>query len=441
MDKFKGRWNHVAKLWKNALSQEGFPQFDRWLSNEFAKNSQYGSKDRRWYSEILFAGVRHGYFALFCSFLEGKNPTPELIESFQKKYQTPQSLFQGIKNIPTEEFFSWICLRYASTASSEITFIKELEDNQKNFYSILEQKLKNGSIQNQFIYHSVPLWFLPFFQKRVEASNLSQDQVEKFLTDLNTRPPLWIRINHEDKKDEVLAELEKENYQVKTLNSTMEVHGAKGVFTLNSYRQGFFEIQDLASQQIGQHVQAEPKDYVWDCCAGGGGKTLQIASFLKNKGVLYASDIREYKLEEVKKRAKRSGFFNIRCLKWEGEELPPFQKEIQTKGGFHWVLVDAPCSSSGTWRRNPDAKYRVQQENLNELKQIQLKLLSSASKAVLKNGHLVYSTCSWLLEENEKIVEEFLKIHPHFQLIKQNLLGNPFENSDSMFTAVLKYVI
>ena len=200
----------------------------------------------------------------------------------------------------------------------------------------------------------------------------------------------------------------------------------------------FFEIQDLASQHIGESIEVKGKQSVWDCCAGGGGKTMQIAAQLRNKGVIYASDIREFKLEEVKKRAKRAQFFNVRCLPWKGETLPPFQNEIQIKGGFDWVLVDAPCSSSGTWRRNPDAKYRIQCESISELNILQLQILSKASEAVVPGGRLVYSTCSWICEENEWLVESFLKAYPQFKLLQQNLLGSPKENADTMFRAVME---
>ena len=442
MSKFNGRWNHVYKLWESALNQETFPQFDRFLSNEFAKNSKYGSKDRRWYSDVLFAAVRHGYFALFCIHLFPHEFTTEALEEFKNKYQTPSDIFHGFKAVDANDFFTWVSLRCNLLgvkpeadiqANSREHFFKTLEDN---------LQLHDKNMEYQLLFHSVPLWFLNFFNQRIEISHLKIKESDRFLTNLDTRPPLWLRLNNEDKKEEVIQELKKEDYFVEDFheleNDALKVIGAKGVFTLNSYRNGLFEIQDLASQHIGSHVKATPKQYVWDCCAGGGGKTLQIASFLKNKGVIYASDIREYKLEEVKKRAKRAGFFNIRCLSWNGETLPQFQKEVQLKGGFDWVLVDAPCSSTGTWRRNPDAKYRVNNENIQNLTQLQLNILNTASKAVIKGGHLVYSTCSWIVEENEGVVTQFLQHHPEFSLVEKNLLGSPFENADTMFAAVLK---
>ncbi|MES2615754.1 MAG: RsmB/NOP family class I SAM-dependent RNA methyltransferase [Bdellovibrionota bacterium] len=428
MNHYNGRWNHVHQLWKNALSQEIFPQFDRWLSNEFAKNSKYGSKDRRWYSDILFASVRHGYFALLCTHIYPRPFTDQLVEEFKNKFKTPEDIFAGFKAANPEDFFDWVSLRYDSHDNRN-----SISEDKKNYFKSLVAHLNDN-----LMFHSVPIWFLDYYNGRLNQSNFNKQQMQLFLNNLDSRPPLWVRVNHLDRKNEVIQELKKENYSVEDFHATIKITGAKGVFSLNSYRNGLFEIQDLASQKIGLHVKAEPKQYVWDCCAGGGGKTLQIASFLKNKGVIYASDIREYKLEEVKKRAKRSGFFNIRCLTWNGESLPQFQKEVQIKGGFDWVLVDAPCSSTGTWRRNPDAKYRVHTENINNLCKLQLSILSKASEAVLAGGHIVYSTCSWIVEENEGVVAQFLQNHPEFKLVEQNLLGSPFENADTMFAAVIK---
>ncbi len=441
MSAFSGRWNHVYKLWKNALSKESFPQFDRFLSNEFAKNSAYGSKDRRWYSDVLFSAVRYGYFALFCTKLFPHDFSSDYISEFKNKIQSPSDILNEFRNVDFESFFTWISLR-CHLIDKKLDAHAQFNKMQ-DFYKKLEQILNSekGILEYKLLFHSVPLWFSDFFTKRIEISNLKNKEHMRFLENLDTRPPLWLRLNNKEKKEEVLQELKKEDFYTEDFHEleddALKIIGLKSVFNLNSYKNGLFEIQDLASQHIGSQVKVQPKQYVWDCCAGGGGKTIQIASFLKNKGVIYASDIRQYKLEEVKKRAKRAGFFNVRTLPWNGENLPSFQKEIQIKGGFNWVLVDAPCSSTGTWRRNPDAKYRVNHEGITDLATLQLSILTAASKAVINEGHLVYSTCSWIEEENEGIVREFLKSNPKFSLVTQNLLGSPFENADTMFVAVM----
>jgi 16S rRNA (cytosine967-C5)-methyltransferase len=261
--------------------------------------------------------------------------------------------------------------------------------------------------------------------------------LSSFLKAQTTRPPLWVRVNHPDKTDHVVHTLCQEGYVVQNVEGALSVSGERGIFLSDVYKQGLIEIQDFASQKAGASVQARPGDVVWDACAGGGGKTLQIASRLQNKGAVYASDVREFKLEEVKKRARRAGFFNVRCEPWDGVALPSFPREVEKRGGFDWVLVDAPCSSSGTWRRNPDAKYRIGESSVAEISALQKSILSNAARAVGAKGNLVYSTCSWLVDENEDVVRAFLSENPSFHLLEMRLLGSPCANSDTLFSAVL----
>jgi 16S rRNA (cytosine967-C5)-methyltransferase len=445
--KILNRLQHLFKLWSKSLEAQELPQYDRWLSNEFSLNKKYGSQDRRWYSEALFAAVRHGYFALFCcENLNSNALTEQSVELFKQKYSSHGHFLTALRNADVDRFFAFVFLRYCHSQDGQnllfswddyceaLSAQKPLLEKYKSFFEDCTAFLQ---VRHPFLYFSVPLHLSHYFERRVTLSDFSTSQKSTFLNHLNTRPPLWLRLNHPSQKSELLSELQKENFTFREENDAIEVFGNKGIFNLKSYQNGLFEIQDLASQSIGKSVGVKGKQVVWDCCAGGGGKTLQIASEHQNKGVIYASDIREFKLEEVKKRAKRAQFFNVRCLPWKGEALPDFPKEIALRGGFHWVLVDAPCSSSGTWRRNPDAKYRIDVNQLSSLNDLQLKILSNASKAVMPGGHLVYATCSWLVEENEGVVTRFLEQNPHFSLVSSNLWGSPHQNADTMFSAVL----
>lgn len=194
----------------------------------------------------------------------------------------------------------------------------------------------------------------------------------------------------------------------------------------------------MASQQIALAVDAKPGQKVWDCCAGAGGKTLAIASRMDNKGVVVATDLHGYKLEELKRRSKRADFFNIRTFEWGGNEALRLPKEIAQQQGFDWVIVDAPCSSAGTWRRNPDARWRFNEIDTAELIALQLQILNNAAKAVRADGKLVYATCSWQVSENETQVQWFLNHNPQFSLESQTMLGAPLQDSDAMFVAVMK---
>lgn len=448
---FEGRWGHLYRLWSKVVSQESLPQIDRWLAQEFAKNTKYGSRDRRWYSEAMFAGIRYGYFALFCEEYYKtslKNLTlnlSEFINEFSNSYFDEKSILNGLAQIETERLYIWIRLRYLLAKEFPESSNFKLNDdnyaNEKIFFNNFTEQLKLQSfLTANLIFLSIPLWYHSFFNERFLVSNWYEEQQLKFFNALESRPPMWIRLNDIAKSLEVLTDLVKEGYNASEYSPGIikltEVKG--GIFALKSFRNGLFEIQDLASQQIGQQVQVKAGQFVWDSCAGGGGKTQQIASLLNNKGVIYASDIREYKLEELKKRAKKSGYYNIRCIKWEGKSLPSFSKEVENKNGFDWVLVDAPCSSSGTWRRNPDSKYRISHKNLKDLVDLQFNILQNASLAVRDNGYLVYSTCSWICDENEKIIEKFLKRNEQFVLKEQKMLGSPFENADSMFVGIMQ---
>ena len=396
----QNRKKHLYALWNSFLLEGDFPQFDRWLKQEFAKHSSYGSRDRRWYADALFAEMRFGYLSLF---LEENLAYDE----FTQKYPTSESLLAGWKSLEVENFF---------------TRVQSLE----------HFEAQNTTLPDLLLHCSIPHWFLPFFEKRISQSGWSSDEVSSFLKMQNTRPPLWLRLNNEKYRAKVLEELQQEGHQVESHKNALKISGAKSILNLQAYQAGEIEIQDLASQFIGQQILASKGQSVWDCCAGGGGKTLQIASILKNKGVVYASDIRAYKLVELKKRADKAGFTNVQLLPWDGEKA---QKD------FDWVLVDAPCSSTGTWRRNPDAKYRVQATDIERYAALQLSILQKVCAAVRSGGHLVYATCSWTYEENEGIVRAFLEGNKDFSLLKQSLFGAPQENSDTMFAAVLQKLV
>lgn len=447
------RKRHLAELWSAALKLDQLPQMDRWISEEFRKNPSFGSRDRKWYSEMLFAGIRFGFLAIICqkayeAQLRFNIDSAKTVESWNQfliqlkpEIDSPAKILSVWKTISFSQFFLWTEMRYLSLSGTAEAPIFATEDSEKcaAFYTEFMQFLQNSTrTDDKLCLASVPLWFGQWLEERCEVSAWTQAEQAHFLTSLATRPPLWLRMNFADRLPEVRKELEKEDFRIESHGSALQANGLKGIFATESYRTGAFEIQDLASQEIGAHVDVRPGQLVWDCCAGGGGKTLQIASLLKNKGAVFASDIREYKLDEIKKRAKRAGFFNIRCMAWDGIKKPEFPKEVQLRHGFDWVLVDAPCTSTGTWRRNPDAKYRVNAQNVENLVQLQLQLLQKAAEALKPGGHLVYSTCSWIVAENEDICREFLKSNSGFQLVSMKILGSPVSNADTMFAAVFK---
>jgi 16S rRNA (cytosine967-C5)-methyltransferase len=183
---------------------------------------------------------------------------------------------------------------------------------------------------------------------------------------------------------------------------------------LAGLKAGEIEIQDEGSQLVALLVNAKPGDRVVDFCAGAGGKTLAIAAQMQNKGHLIACDINEARLKRCAERLRRAGLHNVETRALTSETDSWVKRH---KGSFDHVLIDAPCSGTGTWRRNPDARWRMPDLGLGGLVALQARILSSAARLVKPGGRLVYATCSVLREENEEQVAAFLAAHPTFRIV------------------------
>lgn len=213
-----------------------------------------------------------------------------------------------------------------------------------------------------------------------------------------------------------------------------------------AFGKGWIEIQDEGSQLISQMCDAQPGMQVLDYCAGAGGKTLSLAAAMQRKGRIVAMDNDERRLNKGKERYKKAGVADIietRCL--ADEKQRKWVKRQTEK--FDIVLLDVPCTGTGTWRRNPDMRWTVYGPSLEELTDIQADIMERACKAVKPGRKLVYATCSLLPDENEDQIERFLKDHPEFEIQpidKKRGLGSPFmrltphrHGTDGFFTAIL----
>ncbi len=236
----------------------------------------------------------------------------------------------------------------------------------------------------------------------------------------------------------VARELQQEKVSVQRRGQQLCALGGRGLSQSQLYKAGVIEIQDLASQHIVAAVAPKPGEKIWDACAGAGGKAIALASQMNNKGAVIATDLYEQKLVELKRRAKRGQLLNIRSFVWDGQQPLKLPQEIARQQGFDKVLVDAPCSSSGTWRRNPDARWRLSADDNAELMALQQRLLTLASQSVRPGGELFYATCSWQVEENEQQVADFMQQNDGWQLLEQTMLGAPEQDADTMFVARLK---
>jgi 16S rRNA (cytosine967-C5)-methyltransferase len=186
------------------------------------------------------------------------------------------------------------------------------------------------------------------------------------------------------------------------------------LFEMKAFADGFFEVQDEGSQLIAQMAKPKPGQLVVDGCAGGGGKTLQMAAMMENKGMLYALDTHERRLADLPKRTRRAGVHNVRT-----QAIGSNRGREVTKlfGKADVVLVDAPCSGSGVLRRNPDSRWKLGEERVVELVALQRTILEGYVPMLKVGGRLVYATCSLLQEENEEQVAWLLAAHPNLQLV------------------------
>ncbi len=269
--------------------------------------------------------------------------------------------------------------------------------------------------------------------------------------------PLDIRVNTLlAKRDEVLAELVRQQ-----ISATLMTYSPVGIrlrdkIPLNKdalFTEGKVEVQDEGSQLLGLMLAPKRSDMVVDFCAGAGGKTLMLAALMNSQGRLYALDVSEKRLANLKPRLKRSGASNIQPTLIDNEND---LKVKRLAGKIDRVLVDAPCSGLGTLRRNPDLKFRQSAQSVAELNQKQANILNAAARLLKKGGRLVYATCSILPEENQHIVQTFLASHPDFVLrpagevlAQQKVameMGDYLElrphlhNTDGFFAAVLERI-
>lgn len=207
------------------------------------------------------------------------------------------------------------------------------------------------------------------------------------------------------------------------------------VFTTEEFQAGLFEVQDLNSQRVGHWVKPMPGMRVIDACAGAGGKSLHMAALMENKGQIIALDIFPKKLEELKRRARRSGAHNIETRLIESRKTI---KKLYQKADA--VLIDAPCTGIGVLKRNPDAKWKLTPEFLTEITQVQKEILNDYSSMVKPGGTLVYATCSILPQENQLQIQAFLKSEEgeNFSLEAQESLLPSVTGYDGFFMARLK---
>lgn len=287
-----------------------------------------------------------------------------------------------------------------------------------------------------------PEWLFPFLKRRF-GENL-RAEIQAFIK----QAPLDLRVNTlKATREEALTSLEQTGLIVTPTRLSLwglRIEGRENITQTKAFQDGLVEVQDEGSQLIVNLMDIKPSQSVLDLCAGAGGKTLAIAALLQNKGRVVATDTAAWRLKRTKERLKRAGAFNVELREITGVNDKWLKRQ---KERFDRVLVDAPCSGSGTWRRNPDQKWNITLQDIQELSDLQKSLLDGAAHLVKPGGTLVYATCSLLCEENEDVAQGFLEKHPDFTLVPCGLEEAPFlslsplrNGMDGFFAAKFKKV-
>ncbi len=414
-------------------------------SNFFNQKKYIGSKERKIISEILFIHLR---FLAFSNYLAEKffpnKPKqleneihPILLSLFINIVLYPESLKNLTQNI--ENFY-----RIPSGKTMLQDFIAHILNNlyvgNKNLLEELqgeidkinnETKYWEGEIEKfsrektqstnstdflkplaiaairysipEFILHS---WFDYYIPKQINIFELAESLL--YPAHIN------IRVNNlQIKQTEILQTLQSNGISCKKTRYSplgIIIQDRIDFGQLEQYRKGLVEIQDEGSQLVCFAINPQPKDRILDACAGAGGKSLLLALLQQDKGEIVANDINFLKLKELQLRAKRSNFNSITI-----NHFQPKKKNGNLLKPFDIVLVDAPCSGLGTARRMPMQKWRLTLEKLDRYAQKQIELLNYYSRFLRKGGILVYSTCSLMPQENEKVIQAFIEQNPNFR--------------------------
>jgi len=280
---------------------------------------------------------------------------------------------------------------------------------------------------------------IPDWMDELCVKELGEELWTKEMEALNTQADVVLRVNTLNiSKEKLQKELEEESIFTETLPNhpdALKLVERANVFKTDAFKKGYFEVQDASSQLVASYLDVEPGMKVVDTCAGAGGKTLHLSALMENKGQIIAMDIYESKLRKLKVRAKRNKAHNIdlRVI----DSTKPIKK-LYNKADR--VLIDAPCSGLGVLRRNPDSKWKLQPEFIDNIKKTQQEVLQQYSKMLKPGGKMVYATCSVLPSENQEQVAKFLNSEngKEFTLLKDNKILASESGYDGFYMALLE---
>lgn len=361
---------------------------DKAIEFQLKSQKKWGSRDRRFFAESVYEIVR--WWRLYSSLVGCSEPQLRDVHGITQ-------IYFDIKDSSRAGH---------SEAQRKMQFLKQ-----------------TGA---EAIVHSYPdvLWDL--------AKDQLQGRWPAIAESLNAPAPVDLRCNFlKTTLDQLHAQLLSEGIETDRLPQGLTLRERKNVFVTQAFQKGLFEVQDRASQLVAPFCQVEPGMRVIDACAGAGGKSLHLATLMRNKGKLLSLDVFEKKLTELRKRASRNG---IDCVETKWIENSKVIKRLQ--GTADRLLLDVPCSGVGVLRRNPDTKWKFQASHLDELRELQRTILVDYEGMLKKDGLLIYATCSVLPSENEEQVRWFLEKNPErFRLQEQIRIDPDQGRGDGFFMA------
>ena len=271
--------------------------------------------------------------------------------------------------------------------------------------SVSEQVRKAAGLEQRFMQDPSSFSDRELLERTMPSWILNEIELTPALARaLQARPRLWLRARPGQGKA-VAGDLGHCHIFGEGAHAdVLRYDGLEDLFLTNTFHSGAFELQDLSSQAVGFVCSPAPGETWWDACAGEGGKLLHLSDLMLNQGLIWASDRSERRLATLKRRAGRAKVYNYRKALWNGEAKLP------TRTKFDGILVDAPCTGTGTWQRNPHARWTLRDNDLKELAEVQLKLLQHASVALKPGGRLVYSVCSLTQSETVRLVERLATV-------------------------------
>jgi 16S rRNA (cytosine967-C5)-methyltransferase len=354
----------------NLIFNEG-QYADKVVQQLLKRDKRWGSRDRAFVAETTYDIVR--WKRLYAEIAEVKEPFSR--DNSWRLFAVWATL-KGIK-LPDWKYFEGTPLRRIKGRFDELSKTRKFSE-------------------------SIPDWM-----DKLGVKELGEKTWTKEIAAQNQKADVILRVNTlKISKEELQGKLFDENIEtefIKGYPSALKLSERANVFMTDAFKKGFFEVQDASSQLVAEFLDVKPGMKVVDTCAGAGGKTLHIASLMENKGQIVAMDLYESKLKQLKIRARRNGVHNV-DMKIIDSTKPI--KKLHNKADR--VLIDAPCSGLGVLRRNPDAKWKLQPEFIDNIKKVQHDVLQQYSKIVKPGGKLVYATCSVLPSENQDQVQDFL---------------------------------